>query len=170
MNSGPGIKSWRWGGARPGAGRKPKGARAVSSAAEQPIQPLAVVEMAALRALVVALGEQHAALEGRVRALERTRLSRPDRERLTMLLPAIAGRFGSAPFLASDVTSSTDAGLQVGCRGISTKSLGRLFSRADAWPVDGYLIESVADEAGAWLWRVLRYAPNFLAATKSGTP
>jgi hypothetical protein len=164
MNSGAGIKSWRWGGTRPGAGRKPKTARAVSPAAEQ------AGEIAALRALVVALGEHHAALEGRIRALERTRLSRPDRERLAVLLPAIAGRFGSAPFLASDVTSSTDAGLQVGCRGISTKSLGRLFSRADAWPVDGYLVESVADEAGAWLWRVLRYASNFLAATKSGTP
>jgi hypothetical protein len=109
------------------------------------------------------------ALDARVRALERTRLSRQDRARLAMLLPAIAGCFGSRPFLASEVTTSTDAGLQCCCRGMSTKSLGKLFARADSWPVDGYVIEAVAGESGAWLWRVLRHVPDFLAPTKSGT-
>ena len=78
-----------------------------------------------------------------------------DRERLALVLPVIAGRRGSEPFLVAEIMS--DPALRKVAGG-SAGSLGILLSRAchDRATVAQLLVERMPKEHGARLWRVVR--------------
>jgi hypothetical protein len=83
-------------------------------------------------------------------------LSREDYTRLARLLPALGGAIGSEPFIASEVIEHDSPAVRVGCRGMNARQLGRLLRRATGQPVAGLVVERLATEAGAVVWRVLR--------------
>ncbi len=82
-------------------------------------------------------------------------LSRPDRAALGRILPAIAGAIGSEWFACRDLEDEDSAALRLVLKGLSTKSVGRLFRRGMGHAVDGYLIERKDRELNVWLWRVV---------------
>ena len=84
-----------------------------------------------------------------------TLLSRTDRAALGRILPAIAGAIGSEWFACRDLEEEDSAALRLVLKGLSTKSVGRLFRRGLGHPVDGYLIERKDRELGVWLWRIV---------------
>lgn len=88
-------------------------------------------------------------------------LSRADRAVLARLLPAISrGAFGSELFLTADVFASDNAALRVARRGLNARQLGRLLRRAVGTPIDGLVVERVASEAGAVVWRISEFLGN----------
>lgn len=99
-------------------------------------------------------------------------LSRGDRERLARLLPAIAGALGSTEFASRDLRADVPA-LRVALRGVSVKSIGRLLSRAEGIPIDGWVVERYGTEINVTLWRVLASVSNRLetgtAIARSGS-
>ena len=127
-------------------------------------------ELELLRELV-GLQRQTLALQAQILAvLERrngsdTPLTRADRDVLTRLLPAIAGALGSEPFASRDLRGAAP-GLRVVLRGMSPKQIGRLLSRAEGTPIEGWLVERCGTEINVTLWRVLASVNNRL---ESGT-
>lgn len=96
-----------------------------------------------------------AAIERRLALLERGRsLSRSDRDALARILPAVAGALGSELFTVREVFERDAPGLRVVLRGRSSRAVGRLFARAAAQDVNGYVVERVSVERHAALWRV----------------
>jgi len=84
-------------------------------------------------------------------------LSRTDRERLSRLLPAIAGVYGSDSFACRDLVDDEAApALRLVTAGLDARSLGSLLARAIVHVVDGYVVERAGDELHVNLWRVLR--------------
>lgn len=100
------------------------------------------------------------------RSLEQARpargiLSRSDRARLSRLLPAIAGAYGSERFTARDLFEADAApAVRLVVRGLNPRRVGRLFQRADQQAVDGYLVQRDGVELHAVLWRIQR-VPEF---------
>ena len=86
-------------------------------------------------------------------------LTRQDQDKLGKLLPVIAGLRGSELFLTSELVESSAPAVRLVCQG-TARELGKLLRRAAGIPVGGYLVERVAREAGATLWRVLE-VPEF---------
>jgi hypothetical protein len=105
--------------------------------------------------------------------LERDRrpspLTRRDRDRLALLLPAIGGVFGSELFLTRDVFESEAAALQLVRRGLNAKQVGRLLRRAADTPIDSYMVTRQGTEAGAVLWRLVQ-VPEFPAMENLSVP
>jgi hypothetical protein len=94
-------------------------------------------------------------------ALEQRRtpypLTRADRMRLAPMLPAIAGALGSEPFTSRDLVADDAApALRVVCGTLSIKQIGRLLARAEATPIDGWLVERCGVEINVTLWRIVR--------------
>jgi hypothetical protein len=121
-----------------------------------PLDPWQQAVLNELRAIRVAL-------ENRNRSV--TVLTRADRDVLTRLLPAIAGAIGSEPFTSRDLPGAA-SGLRVVLRGLSVKKIGRLLSRAEGTPIEGWLVERCGTEINVTLWRVLASVRNRL---ESGT-
>ena len=86
---------------------------------------------------------------------QQTALNRSDRAALGRILPAIAGALGSEWFACRDLEEEDSAALRLVLKGLSTKSVGRLFRRGLGHPVDGYLIERKDRELNVWLWRIV---------------
>ena len=84
-------------------------------------------------------------------------LSRADRALLGYLLPAAAGTLGSELFCTSELFDSTHAALRVARRGLNARQVGRLLRRAVGIPIDGLVVERVASEAGAVVWRISEF-------------
>jgi hypothetical protein len=103
-----------------------------------------VARLKRIEAAIERLGQQHKPL------------SRADRQTLARILPAVAGVFGSEPFLASEVEEHESPGLQLVRAGMTARSIGRLLRRAVGIPIDGYVVERLSSEAGAVLWSVRR--------------
>lgn len=97
-------------------------------------------------------------IERRLDAIERRldgrpALARGDVERLQRLLPAVAAALGSEPFLASEL--SEHAGPRIASAGMSPRQIGRLLRRSMGTVVGGLMVERLAVEAGACVWRVV---------------
>src|SRR4030095_16756251 len=82
-------------------------------------------------------------------------LTRPDRTLLARLLPAMAGALGSEPFASRDLVSDSSPGLRLVLRDLSVKQIGRLLSRAESIPIDGWRVERYGIEINVVLWRVV---------------
>jgi len=83
-------------------------------------------------------------------------LSRADCDRLSRVLPAISGVYGSQPFACRDlVDEDAPPALRLVTAGMDARSIGSLFARAVDHVVDAYLVERCGDELHARLWRVL---------------
>src|SRR5262249_54196777 len=97
------------------------------------------------------------ALRRQIQARPRSTLSRHDRAALTRLLPAIGGVFGSEVKTVREVVASGAPAIRVVLEalGLSPRSLGRLFTRADGIPIEGYLVRRDGEESHAGLWRVV---------------
>jgi hypothetical protein len=93
-------------------------------------------------------------LRADLRERQATSLSRADRALLARLLPAIGGALGSEPFPSRDLPTASP-GLRVVLRGVSAKQIGRLLSRAEGVPIDGYIVERCGIEINVTLWRVV---------------
>ena len=124
-----------------------------------------------LRELVDLQRQILAALEQRQRPV--ASLTRADRAVLARLLPAIAGDRGSEPFDFTSRDLRATPGLRVVLRGLSVKQIGRLLSRAEGVPIDGYIVERCGVEINVTLWRVLASVSNRLetgtAIARSGS-
>jgi hypothetical protein len=102
---------------------------------------------------VAALAREVAELRRRMDVYEqRAGLSAADVERLTKILPAISGLIGSNEFMVRDVMTARSIAMVF--EGLSARSLGRLFRRAERRPIDGLIVEQYAEEAGQVLWTV----------------
>jgi hypothetical protein len=82
-------------------------------------------------------------------------LSRADRALLGRLLPAIAGALGSESFTSRDLAADSSPGLRLVLRGLSVKQIGRLLSRAEGIPLEGWVIERCGVEINVTLWRAV---------------
>jgi hypothetical protein len=103
-----------------------------------------------------------ARLEARVAVLE-TQLQHPpvrhrDQQRLSRLLPAIAGALGSAPFTSRELFEDDPrlAGVQIVLGDLTPRRVGKLFRRAAGQIIDGALVEVVGTELHVNVWRVLQ--------------
>lgn len=85
-----------------------------------------------------------------------SRLSRGDHDHLGAILPVVAAKVGSSPFLVRELLRVESAALRLVLAGLSAKALGRLLRRAEGQPVNGLVVEHVGVEAGAVLWRVVK--------------
>jgi hypothetical protein len=114
------------------------------------------------------LRDRLAAVENRLSALEAARptdrLSREDRDRLSRVLPAIAGALGSAPFAIRELQGPAVA---LACEGLSPRRLGRLFLRGAGQPIGGFVIERVGDEGGCALWSVRKVVSEGFSAEET---
>jgi hypothetical protein len=126
------------------------GARPAAHARVTGSEPVSPIE-ALLRELVTEVKGLRADL---TRDGRRSHLTRADRDRLAQILPAIAGALGSEPFASRDL-SDASPGLRVVLRGLSVKQIGRLLSRAEGVPIDGWLVERCGIEINVALWRVV---------------
>lgn len=79
-------------------------------------------------------------------------LSRADRDRLSRLLPAIAGAFGSEPFTVNELLERP--AVQVVADGLAPAALGQLLQRARSVPLHGYVVESDSTELHRRVWRL----------------
>jgi hypothetical protein len=124
-----------------------------------------------LLAELVALHRQDVELQRQIlAALERSHrpvsaLSRSDRQVMERLLPAIAGALGSEQFTSRDLPDASP-GLRVVLRDLSVKQIGRLLSRAEGVPIEGWIVERCGIEINVALWRVLASVSHRL---ESGT-
>jgi hypothetical protein len=120
------------------------------------------------------LRDRLAALERRLDALEASaastcrRLRPTDRDRLARLLPAIIGALGSQPFAVRELQGPAVA---LAAAGLSPRSIGRLFLRADGLPVAGFVVLRVGDEGGCALWSVRQVvSEGFLPVETTAVP
>lgn len=79
-------------------------------------------------------------------------LSRADRDRLSRLLPAIGGSFGSEPFTVAEALEQPAVRVVAG--GLSPSAFGQLLQRARGVPLYGYVVESDATELHRRVWRL----------------
>lgn len=79
-------------------------------------------------------------------------LSRADRERLSRVLPAIAGAVGGEPFTVAEALEQP--AVRVVAAGLAPAALGRLLQRARGLPLYGYVVESDATELHRRVWRL----------------
>jgi len=112
---------------------------------------MGVTTDALLSDILLELRTMRQLLEGQ----QQTALSRADRAALARILPAIAGAIGSEWFACRDLEEEDSAALRLVLKGLSTKSVGRLFRRGLGHAVDGYLIERKDRELNVWLWRIV---------------
>jgi hypothetical protein len=82
-------------------------------------------------------------------------LTRDDRDRLTRLLPALLGCYGSEPFSSRDVVEAESPALVVVRNGLTVKALSKLFVRALDMPIDGHMVQKVGTEFRVMAWRVV---------------
>jgi hypothetical protein len=82
-------------------------------------------------------------------------LTRRDRVALAGILPVVAGAVGSEWRTARELVDDPAAALRVALAGLSARSLGRLFQRAEGEPIDGLVVENGGSEVHATLWRVM---------------
>lgn len=92
-----------------------------------------------------------------IRAVVREELAaRPlraaDRAALEILLPALAGRYGSAEFTTGEALA--DPALERVTRGWTARAFGRLLARARGAVVNDLAVERIGAERRATLWRV----------------
>jgi hypothetical protein len=113
----------------------------------------------------VSIEARLAALEADVADLkqQRSTLTRADRDALARILPAVVGVFGSSAFIASDVVHHTALRLVVSG---SARRFGKLLKRATGVIVDGFIVERLATEAHAIVWRIVG-VPEFLEVSNS---
>jgi hypothetical protein len=110
-----------------------------------------------LRALLDSLTSRVEAIEQRLNA---SPLRRADREALSRILPVLGATFGANMFLAAECITHDAAALRLVLAGLGTRSLGKLFGRANGHPVGGYVVRfEGAKEEGAKLWAVYRTMP-----------
>ena len=83
-------------------------------------------------------------------------LSRADRDRLSRVLPAIAGALGSEEFVVNELFERAAVQLVLGT--LTSVQVGRLLQRAVGVPIAGYVVERGAFEVGRRLWRVMATA------------
>jgi hypothetical protein len=79
-------------------------------------------------------------------------LSRADEDRLSRVLPALAGCFGSEPFTVAEAFEQP--AVRVVTAGLAAPACGQLLQRARGVPVAGYVIESDATELHRRVWRL----------------
>jgi hypothetical protein len=97
-------------------------------------------------------------------------LSRTDHARLSRLLPAIAGAFGSERFTARDcLDQDAPPAIRIVMRGLNARRLGRLLQRGEGQVIAGYVVERTGLELGVVLWRVLQ-VPEFRPERNSEVP
>jgi hypothetical protein len=83
-------------------------------------------------------------------------LSKTDRAMLERLLQALAVVFpGGELFTSRELVEHPAPGLRVLRRGLSTKQIGRLLTRADGIAIGGFKVEKVGSELHVCLWRVI---------------
>jgi hypothetical protein len=82
-------------------------------------------------------------------------LIRADQALLGRLLPAIAGALGSESFTSRDLVADSSPGLRLVLRDLSVKQIGRLLSRAEGIPLEGWVIERCGVEINVTLWRAV---------------
>src|SRR5262245_3654624 len=106
------------------------------------------------------------------RAVEPRCATAADEKLLLRLLPAIAGCFGSAPFVVRELV--TNAAIKTLLGEMTSTQVGALFSRAASnnTVADGLTIERLKREHSARLWCVVRvvssYAPYPTPSTING--
>lgn len=89
-----------------------------------------------------------------------TSLTRDDRERLAILLPAIAEAVGNAVFATRDLMdeASADSKLQGAINRVfpncSPQKLGKLLARSDGFAEDNLRVESAGKAREGVLWRI----------------
>jgi hypothetical protein len=82
--------------------------------------------------------------------------SKADRVKLERLLPAIADVFSDGEFFTSrELIDHPAPGLRMLLSGLSTKQVGRLFTRADGTAIGGFKVQRVGSELNRTLWRVV---------------
>lgn len=91
-------------------------------------------------------------VEHRPEPPSRRSLSRADHARLSRLLPAIAGVFGSDEFAVNELPEH--AAISLVLDGLTTVRVGCLLRRAAGVPVDGYVIVPGSFELHRRLWAV----------------
>jgi hypothetical protein len=82
----------------------------------------------------------------------RALLSRADVDRLSRLLPAIAGAVGSELFTVNELLQL--AAVRVVAAGVAPAALGQLLQRARGLPLHGYVVVSDATELHRRVWRL----------------
>ena len=82
-------------------------------------------------------------------------LTRADRALLVVMLPPIAGAFGSHAFASREVRESRSPGVRLVCKNMSVKTIGKLLARAEGQPVDGYVVMNAGTELNVNLWKIL---------------
>lgn len=83
-------------------------------------------------------------------------LSRADRLMLERLFQALVNLYPNGEvFTSRDIVAHPAPGLRLLRAGLSTKSLGRLFTRAAGAVIGGYRIERIGSELRVALWRVM---------------
>ena len=81
-------------------------------------------------------------------------LSRVDCDRLSRLLPAIAGALGSDSFASRDLLTHESAAVRLVVHDFTAKKLGRLLLRAEGVPIDGLRVQRAGVELGVVLWKI----------------
>jgi glutathione S-transferase len=82
-------------------------------------------------------------------------LSRADRDRLARLLPAVAGAFGSEPYVVNELPDAVAVRVVLDELGLTAKQLGRLFHRGVGLPIGRLVVERAGVELHRTLWRVV---------------
>jgi hypothetical protein len=105
-----------------------------------------------IAALVADVAVLKAAEAARVQRQQVAGLRRGDAAALVKILPAIAGAWGSEPFLSEHLADT--AGLRIVLAGRSPKKIGRLLARAEGVPLAGYVVEADGKDGNRRRWRV----------------
>jgi hypothetical protein len=82
----------------------------------------------------------------------RRALSRADVDRLSRLLPALAGCFGSEPFIVAEAFAQP--AVRVVTAGLAPPACGQLLQRARGIPIAGYVVTYDATELHRRVWRL----------------
>ena len=85
-------------------------------------------------------------------------LTRGDRDKLTRILPAIAGALGSELFTARELLDQDAPALRLVLADLNARQVGRLLQRAEGENLEGFTVHRDGSEVGAVLWRVLAVA------------
>jgi len=117
-----------------------------------------------------------AAVEARIAVLEqaeaarrRPTLARGDRDHLRRIVPALAGAYGSDPWLGAEAVHHPMLAVLIG--GWTAARLGKLLARfvKAGGAIDGYLVEAIGREGNAVLWHVLKILED-ASSGNSDTP
>jgi hypothetical protein len=82
-------------------------------------------------------------------------LSLADRTALARILPAVAGAYGDAAFTSRDLCDDTSPAVRLVVKGLSAKSIGKLLSRGEGFPIDGLLVQRDGLAFNVTAWRIV---------------